>query len=462
MSNMFSNCSSLESLPDISKWNTSNANNMSYMFSNCSSLKLLPDISKWNTNNVNNMSDMFYFCESLKSIPDISKWNTNNVNNISFMFSNCSSLESLPNISKWNTNNVNNMSFIFYYCSSLKSLPDISKWNTSNVYNISNMLSNCSSLKSLPDISKWNINNISNMSGIIEDEFIPVEIIFIFKYNYNQSIFDIIKSKIKPKEFDKIDKKYKQKNFINNRACRNIKSFTENFPNFVIFEEKNDIDIYELQKRLKIPEKLQFYFNLIKEYLIANKKISSSLEIEEINNKIYDYVMSKIYYKIFPKTNLKDDKIFNKCFILSWTEPKHFIPGKINFLFDSFLPGIINYFKLIDKEKSPRKMLLYVKEIFILISKIVKFNEGDENTRVDDKISILNYAFIKAQPLRFYSNLELMELYIGDMKSKEGNQLDQLNDLCYFIIHLNYNNLYGVTKEEFIKKCNFAALGRES
>ena len=59
---MFSGCSSLSSLPDISKWNTNNVNNMSYMFSGCLSLSSLPDISKWNTNNVNNMSGMFSGC----------------------------------------------------------------------------------------------------------------------------------------------------------------------------------------------------------------------------------------------------------------------------------------------------------------------------------------------------------------------------------------------------------------
>ena len=53
--------------------------NMSYMFSGCSSLLSLPDISKWNTNNVTNMSYMFYNCSSLLSLPDISKWKTNNV-----------------------------------------------------------------------------------------------------------------------------------------------------------------------------------------------------------------------------------------------------------------------------------------------------------------------------------------------------------------------------------------------
>ena len=55
------------------------------MFYNCSSLKSLPDISKWNTNKVIDMSDMFYNCSSLKSLPDISKWNTKNMTNMFFI-----------------------------------------------------------------------------------------------------------------------------------------------------------------------------------------------------------------------------------------------------------------------------------------------------------------------------------------------------------------------------------------
>ena len=309
--------------------------------------------------------------------------------------------------------------------------------------------------ESIKSIKELELNE--KVQDIIEDEFIPVEI--IFKYNNEQKVFDIIKSKLKQKEFEK---KHKQKKLIND-TCKNIKSFTEKFPNLTIFEERQDIDIFDLQKDLKIPEKLDFYFNLIKEFLISNKKIPSSLDIDEINNKIYDYVMSKIYDKIFPKTNDNDDKIFKKSFMLSWTEPKHFIQGKTNYVFDSFLPGVIDYFKLIDKEKSPRKKILYMKEIFNSISKVVKFNGGDENTGVDDQMPILNYAFVKAQPIRIYSNSKLMELYIGDMSSKEeGSQLIQLIALCDFIINLKYENVHGVTEEEFTKKCNSAALGRET
>ena len=48
-------------------------NDMSYIFSNCESLLSLPNISKWNTNNIINMSNVFSDCESLFSLPDISK-----------------------------------------------------------------------------------------------------------------------------------------------------------------------------------------------------------------------------------------------------------------------------------------------------------------------------------------------------------------------------------------------------
>ena len=46
---------------------------MEYMFNECDSLISLPDISKWNTSNISNMEFMFYSCNSLISLPDISK-----------------------------------------------------------------------------------------------------------------------------------------------------------------------------------------------------------------------------------------------------------------------------------------------------------------------------------------------------------------------------------------------------
>ena len=95
------------------------------------------EIKLYETKNITDMSGMFSFrdCSSLSSLPDISKWDTKNITNMSYMFYNCSSLSSLPDISKWDTKNITDMSCMFYNCSSLSSLPDISKWELNEKLN---------------------------------------------------------------------------------------------------------------------------------------------------------------------------------------------------------------------------------------------------------------------------------------------------------------------------------------
>ena len=45
MDNLFSGCNSLESLPDISKWDISRVDKLDNLFKECNSLLSLPDIS---------------------------------------------------------------------------------------------------------------------------------------------------------------------------------------------------------------------------------------------------------------------------------------------------------------------------------------------------------------------------------------------------------------------------------
>ena len=92
---------------------TKKITDISSMFSQCKSLDSLPDISQWDTKYVNNMSFMFY-CTSIFSLPDISQWDTKNVTDMSLMFYGCSSLNNLEGISKWDTKSVTDMSQMFY------------------------------------------------------------------------------------------------------------------------------------------------------------------------------------------------------------------------------------------------------------------------------------------------------------------------------------------------------------
>ena len=81
---MFFQCTSLKKI-DLSGFDTSNVTNMWSMFGYCNSLKTL-DLSSFDTSKTENMESMFYGCISLSSLPEISKWNTSNVKNMSNMF----------------------------------------------------------------------------------------------------------------------------------------------------------------------------------------------------------------------------------------------------------------------------------------------------------------------------------------------------------------------------------------
>ena len=315
--------------------------------------------------------------------------------------------------------------------------------------------------ESLIDIE---LNNI--VKKITEEEPIPVNI----EFNYtNKSKEFKIKKKTKEKQIFILDNMIFESTKKKPVQCDTIQIFTKKFPSFSKYKKLQDLDLYEMQEELKVPQQLDNYFTIIKEHLLENKKIFENEEIfindektmQIIYDKIYDYVMSKIYNKInSPETDRIDDTIFSQCVKLSWTEPKNFMKDNKNFVFDSFLPEVIQYFKMIDVEKSPRKKLINMSNIYKSISNLVDFNNGEGKTDigVDDQMPILNYSFIKAQPERIYSNCRFMELYIGEKSSKEeGSQLSQLLGICTFVKDINYNSLIDVSKEEFYSKCNKAA-----
>ena len=300
---------------------------------------------------------------------------------------------------------------------------------------------------------------------IIEEE--PIQVNIEFKYSPKIKEFKITK-KAKEKQIALLDNMVFEKPNKKPIHCKTIQTFTKRFPNLSKYQVLQDLDLFKMQEELKIPEKLDEYFNIIKEYLTDEKlSINEELPLNDektmqiINEKIYDYVMTKIYDKIYPPdTDQIDNIIFSQSIKLSWTEPKNFVKQKKNFVYDSFLPDVIYYFKQIDIEKSPRKKLMNMSNVFKSITNLVDFNYGEDkiDVGVDDQMPILNYSFIKAQPERIYSNCRYMDLYIGDKRSKgEGSQLSQLIGICQYIKDLKYDSLFDVTEEEFNINCNKAA-----
>ena len=304
------------------------------------------------------------------------------------------------------------------------------------------------SLTLLEDI-KYN----EQIRKIMTEIIIPVDIKFYYEGS-DSGHFSIDETKLKEKDLFNDDKRTKYEMTNKLKICLTIESFPKKFPNLVKYQEMQDADIFEIQEQLKFPEQIQKYIDLIKKYL-KNYNVPN---IEQMMDKIYDYIMGKIYDKIYPiEPSEEDNKIFQKSVLLSWTKPKHFLKAKKEFVFGSFEKDSLELFKLLDVEKSPRKKFVHLDGIFNSITFLLRFNGKGLDVGVDDQMPILNYAFIKAQALRMNSNVRFMELYIGDGKRKrEGAQLTQFKGICEFIPKIKNTDLDGVSQQDFIKRCNEA------
>ena len=287
---------------------------MSCLFYGCSSLISLPDISKWSVNNVNNMSYLFYGCSSLIYLPDISKWKVNNVNNMSYLFSGCSSLTSLPDISKWKVNNVIDMSWLFSSCSSLKAVPDISKWNVNNITNMSDLFDGCSSLLkkyiNKPKIIKENLptnENICKLESIIENSSV---------FNVKEKLEKNLKESEKNSIMDCENILFASYNELRNN--KSIRDFYDNFENCnsesINFGINTDNTYFSFSK------------NIPQENNKSNKDFVETLNAEidknEINNDEFLSDITKeekdncIYIHIFTENH----KLLNKGLIKELTD----------------------------------------------------------------------------------------------------------------------------------------------
>ena len=116
---------------DISEWDVSNVEDMSYMFAECNITFKNTDLSGWNVSKCKSMAWMF---EDIQFDPnseynyDLSGWDMSNVDCINGMFHN-SNFNS-DSICQWDVSNITKMYKTFARC---KFNQDLSSWDASNV-----------------------------------------------------------------------------------------------------------------------------------------------------------------------------------------------------------------------------------------------------------------------------------------------------------------------------------------
>lgn len=161
MQYMFNNDFKLRHVGLLNHWNTGNVTNMDHMFFNNTSLDRL-DVSNWNTSKVTNMFYTFAsdnLNTSLQSLGDLSKWDTRNVTTFNGTFSHLAAIKSLGDLSHWNTGKATDMQVMFYDMQNLESL-DVSGWDVSNVRNMVMMFMDDHKLESLTGLANWNVSNV--------------------------------------------------------------------------------------------------------------------------------------------------------------------------------------------------------------------------------------------------------------------------------------------------------------
>ena len=296
------------------------------------------------------------------------------------------------------------------------------------------------------DNLKQKINNIEfnrYIKEIVEKQFLPIDL--ILKFGNKENILEITKSSIKEKAFeDKIILENPKKHLT---TFKTIEAFTRYFPNFVDIEKKEQIRTIDIIRKLNLQEKLQNYFKIIDEAMKwKNQKYESIYK-----DKVQDYIMNKIYDKIYPSKLIPKDKlIYKKSLSLNWVDP-HLLLEK-DYIFDTMLPDIINEFNQINKRKNPFKKLESFRKVMSLIDILIQFNEGiDKEIGADDITPVLNYVFIKACPWGLATDLEFVKSFLDEYGEYE-NSIANIQSMCDVILN-SCAETFNLTKEEFNKRC---------
>ena len=323
------------------------------------------------------------------------------------------------------------------------------------------------------------INN--KVKSMVENENISVDV--IFKYNKDTKELIIEKTKkekktITSKDNFKVEKDADNKiiSFEYKENCHTINEFINAFPDIAAISELNEENIFDIFNNIQINKKLEDFFKILEDQfpLLAPKTVSNNLPLlsdnimyypdnegsEKMSLKLRDYIMEKLYDKIFPKaSDWLDNKIYLNCVKLSWTEPKHFFKKEIignndnaKFYFKRFVNEMKLLFKNVEKEKTPLKKVELIYKIIEVMDKC--FMSKNMNYPPEFVKSLLIYTIIKIRPSWLHSNCSFITLFVNEHKDKTGERmLEILNQACKFFNEISYKYLLEVDEKEFNEKC---------
>ena len=220
--------------------------------------------------------------------------------------------------------------------------------------------------------------------------------------------------------------------------CSTIKDFIDNFPNFNEIFKNNIDEIIEHEKRIELSSKLASYYDIIKKVMInwsANK-----LENDTIYEGVINYILDSLSCKMYPKElNTIDKELSQKYISLSWIKSSHLAH---NFPMNN--EEIERYIKKINMIVKGRNPLKQIKIFDTIVNEIQSYE-------VDNILPTLIYIILRAKPKRLSSILDYCCIF-----SHNSIGLRTMNAVLYYLKHITYERLIGVSKESFQSNCENA------
>ena len=271
-------------------------------------------------------------------------------------------------------------------------------------------------------------------------------------------------------------------------TCQNIFQFTKSFPNFSRIEQTHAGELFGYMEKFEVPQALKSYLDTVKSLIadykdfFTTKKVEKEQDkkpnqkeekqkkqdkknqknqkkeeidekklkiIEDIHEIVANYIMNRIYDKIFPREpDQLDTRIYEQCRRLSWIETSHLSKVE-NLNLDTILPKTIGLIKELDEEKSPEGKMQLIQKVIQIILNNNTYCLGKTDGGVDDIIPMLIYVIIKAQPYRLSSNINYIRLFYGEGPNQNNQIVSTLTGIKDWILNIESSKLNGISETEF-------------
>ena len=280
-------------------------------------------------------------------------------------------------------------------------------------------------------------------------EIKSMEKYYTINYLFNKLTLPSSKDEHEP---NKIINNGSNKQVIPKPQGKSISYFIEKFEDFREIEEEVD-DIIAHENTKGIPDMLKKYFEELNDLAKDEKimmKYSNNEYISSILIDMENYILLKLYKKIFPSSPTKSDEfIYNKCNRLSFIKPENITENKkIN---ENLLLKATEYINKIDTKYTPVDKIKMFGRAFQILENSMAFSSGKSDLGVDDTLPLLIYVLIKSKPKMIYSNLIFCQNYLNPLLNKKeyGSQLVQIGVVVNIICNMKCKELNGVTEEQF-------------